>query len=157
MVTFVFSAAGKPQQWQTSVEWLDRLLGEQPDSPTAPEALYEKGWALQNLNNFDDALSTYEQVIATSNGEAAARAQFMIGEIQFEQGKHADAIKSFYAVIHGYGYPTWQADATYEAARCFEVRRQVPQALKLYETLVEKYPDSDKVPAAKKRIAALKG
>ena len=45
----------------------------------------------------------------------------MIGEIQFQQKRHAEAVKSFFRVVYGYAYPQWQAEACYEAARCFEV------------------------------------
>ena len=65
----------------------------------------------------------------------------MIGEIQFEQKKHADAIRTFYEVMYGYSYPEWQASATYEAARCYEVLKKPTQAVKLYQELVEKYPE----------------
>ena len=42
-----------------------------------------------------------------------------------------------------------------QAARCFEVLKKTPQAIKQYQTLVEKFPNSDKVPLAKERIKAL--
>ena len=79
----------------------------------------------------------------------------MIGEIEFEQKKHAEAIKSYYKVIYGYGYPKWQAEAAYEAGRCFEVSGKKPQAVKQYQELVEKYPESDKAPLAKERLKEL--
>ena len=92
---------------------------------------------------------------ASVSGEAAARAQFMIGETQFQQKRHADAVKSFFRVVYGYAYPQWQADACYEAARCFEVLQKKSQAVKQYQELVDKFPASDKVPLAKERIQAL--
>ena len=143
------------KQWDESLELLDQCVQEFPDSPYLPEALYEQGWALQNLGKPDEALALYEQVIAKSNREAAARAQFMIGEIQFQQKKHAEAVKSFFKVAYGYGYPQWQADATYEAGRCFEVLDKKAQAVKQYQELIDKFPQSDKVPLAKERVKAL--
>jgi TolA-binding protein len=143
------------QQWQKSVELLDRLVKDFPDTPYLPEALYERGWALQNLGKLDEAVGEYTQVVAKSKQEAAARAQFMIGEVQFQQKKHAEALASFYQVLYGYAYPQWQADAAYEAARCFEVLKKKPQALKQYQELVEKFPQSDKVSSAKERIKSL--
>jgi outer membrane protein assembly factor BamD (BamD/ComL family) len=46
--------------------------------------------------------------------------------------------------------------AAYEAARCFEVLGKKEQALKQYQELVEKYPQSDQVPLANQRIQELK-
>jgi TolA-binding protein len=147
--------AQRGQQWGKCVDLLDRLVKEFPDTSYLPEALYERGWALQNQGKFDDALGEYSQVVAKSKQEAAARAQFMIGEIQFQQKKHSDALASFYQVLYGYPYPQWQADAAYEAARCFEVLKKKPQAVKQYQELIDKFPQSDKVSSAKERIKSL--
>ncbi len=141
--------------WQKSLDALDKLAKEYPKTSYLPEALYERGWALQNLDRQDEAMGEYQQVLGKSNGEAAARAQFMIGELQFQQKKHAEAVKSFFLVIYGYPFPQWQGDAAYEAARCFEVLKKKTQAIKQYQELVDKFPQSDKVPLAKERIKTL--
>jgi TolA-binding protein len=86
----------------------------------------------------------------------------MEGEVLFEQGNHKDAIKAFFKVAYGFGerqappaFHPWQAQATFEAARCFEVLEKPDQARTLYAELVERYPDSEHVPAARKRLEAL--
>ena len=73
----------------------------------------------------------------------------MIGEIQFQQKNHKEAVASFFK-SYGYGYPQWQADATYEAGRCFEVLNKREQAIKQYRELIEKFPASDKAPIAER-------
>lgn len=150
-------AAAQLKQWDQALALLTRCVSEFPDSPYLPEALCEQGWAQQNLGQLDEALKSYEQVIARTQQEAAARAQFLIGEIQFQRKQHDEAIKSFFKVSYGYGYPRWQADATFEAARCFEVLNKPQQAAKLYRELIEKYPESNKVPDARNRLQALGG
>ena len=95
-------------------------------------------------------------MLAKSKAEPAARAQFMIGEIQFQQKKYAAAVQSFYLVLYGYPFPQWQANAAFEAAKCFEaLPNKKSQAIKQYQELIEKFPQSDKVTAAKSRIEAL--
>ena len=59
-------------------------------------------------------------------------------------------------VAKGYGYPKWQANAYYEAARCFEVLKKTEQALTNYREVL-RYEDSDKRPLAEERIKALGG
>ncbi|MEX0677780.1 MAG: tetratricopeptide repeat protein, partial [Pirellulales bacterium] len=61
-----------------------------------------------------------------------------------------------------YGYPespetvrVWQANASYEAGRCFEVLKMIDQAKKSYQEVVERYPTSDKATLAKNRLEAL--
>ncbi len=148
-------AAGQLKQWEKSLGFLDQCTGQFPESPHAPQAYYERGWAHQNLGALDQARKSYEKVISSTDAEVAARAQFMIGEIQFTQKDHKEAIRSYFEVVYGYSYPTWQAEATYEAARCFEVMRRTDQAAKLYRELIEKHPKSDKVPVAKQRLKEL--
>ena len=86
----------------------------------------------------------------------------MEGEVLFEQGNHKDAIKAFFKTAYGFGelqappaFHPWQAQATYEAARCFEVLGKPDQALKLYAELVDRYPGSPQTPLARKRLEAL--
>lgn len=150
-------AAAKLDQWDQSLQRLTRIIKELPDSASVPEALCEQGWAEQNKGNLDQALALYSQVLGKTNREVAARAQFLIGEVQFAKKDHSSAISSFFKVAYGYSYPKWQALATFEAGRCFEVLGKKTQALKQYQELVEKYPGSDKVPLANQRIKELKG
>ena len=150
-------AAAQAKQWQQAADMLAKCVEQAPDTPYLPEILYEQGWAQQNLGKLDAALPLYEQVIAKTNREVAARAQFMIGEIQFQQRKHSEAVTSFFKVSYGYGYPKWQAEATYEAARCFEVLNKKDQAVKQYHEMIEKYPQSDKIEIAKERLKTLGG
>ena len=121
----------------------------------ARKAFYEQGWAQENLGAFDSAVELYQRVISLTDVEIAARAQFMIGEVQFAQKDYKEAIKSYFKVMYGYSFPTWQAEATFEAARCFEVLKKVDQALDLYRELVERFPESSRVALAKERIEKL--
>jgi TolA-binding protein len=141
---------------------LDKALAAYPDSAYAPELRYESGWAQQNLGHTDDARARYEQVVAQTDREVSARARFMTGEILFEKRQYKEAIRNFFKVAYGYGYPhspeavrVWQADASYEAGRCFEVLRMIDQAKKSYQEVVEQYPSSDKAALAKTRLEAL--
>ena len=155
-------SAGQMQIWNSSLELLAQLQHDFPKSPHLVQAAYEEGWAKQNLNQLGEALKLYESVADKTDAVVGARARFMMGEVLFAQGNHKEAIRNFLKVVYGYGdtkapapYKLWQANATYEAARCFEVMKSVDQAKKLYGELVAKYPDSDKLAAAKKRLSEL--
>jgi TolA-binding protein len=138
------------------------LLAKSPASPYALQARYAAGWALQNLGRLDEALAEYRGIAEGSRSELAARSRLMEGEVLFERGRHADAIKAFFKAAYGYGekaappeYHPWQAQATFEAARCFEALGKTDQARKLYGELVERYPESQQVAAAKQRLEAI--
>jgi|LSQX01.2.fsa_nt_gb TolA-binding protein len=149
-------SAGQLKRWEESLAWLKRAAEECPGSRYLPQALCEQGWARQNLGQYDEAIGLYEQVIAKTGSETAAKAQYMIGEIQFERKEHAEAVKSFFKVAYGYSVERWQAEATYEAGRCFEVLGKRTQAVKMYQELVAKYPQAETAKAAKERLAELK-
>ena len=148
-------AAAQLQKWQQSEQYLTLCVERYPDSPDASDALYELAWAQQNLGRLDDALKTYERVTTITEGEAAARARFMTGEIHFERKEHAEAVRHFFTVAYAYPYPQWQAAAHYEAGRCFEVLGKVEQARKSYREIVDKYPDSEKAKPAQERLKSL--
>jgi TolA-binding protein len=149
-------SAGQLKQWPKSVELLDRAA-KQASEAFLPEILYEQGWAKQNLGRADEAIALYEAVTTKTNAEVAARARFMIGEIYFEKKDHKEALRNFFKCAYGYGYPYWQANAHYEAARCLEVLQLPEQAKKSYEEIVQKFPQSDKAALAQKRLRELGG
>ena len=148
-------SAGQLGLWKESLDWLVKCSGEFPDSKHLPQALYEQGWARQNLKQADEAVKLYKEVIARTDQDVAARAQFMIGEIEFSQEKHEEAVKSFFVVVYGYASPKWRAEAAFEAARCFEVLGKKTQAVKMYRELLELFPGSEKASSAGKRLKEL--
>jgi TolA-binding protein len=151
--------AARAGKFEESLARARELLAKSADSTYAPQARYAAGWALQNLGRFDEALVEYRAVADGSRSELAARARLMEGEVLFEKGQHAEAIKAFFKTAYGYGekaappeYHPWQAQATFEAARCFEALGKPAQARKLYAELLERYPDSQQSQPAKKRL-----
>jgi TolA-binding protein len=155
------AAAGR-EAWAESLAIAEKFLAASPDAPRAPEARYAAAWARQNLGRLDEALAGYRSLADGLRTELAARARLMEGEVLFEQGQHKEAIKAFFKVAYGFGeqnappaFHPWQAQATFEAARCFEVLGRQEQARSLYAELVERYPMSEHVPAARKRLEAL--
>ena len=154
--------AGRRDQWEESLKYATQLVKAQPAGGYAGQGRYAAAWALQNLGQFDKALAAYREIADGGRSELAARARLMEGEVLFEQGNHKDAVKAFFKVAYGFGeqqapaaFHPWQAQATFEAARCFEVLGKTDQAAKLYAEMVERYPDSQQVPAARKRLDAL--
>ncbi len=149
-------AAGKLKDWPKG---LDLLLGAQKqfsDSRLLPEILYEQGNALRNLGRLDQAIAAYQATIARSAGEAAARSQLGIGRVQIEQKHYDRAAESFLKVTYGYSFPELQADAAFQAAHCYETLGKKAQALGLYHELIERFPQSEQSPLAKKRLEELK-
>jgi TolA-binding protein len=154
-------SAAQVGKWDESLKLLDQAQKSGSDSQVALEITYERGWAKQNLGQLEDALKLYTDVADKTDREIGARARFMIGEIQFEKKEYTEAVRNFYKVAFGYGanapepFHKWQANSAYEAGRCFEVMRKTQEAKDIYKQVVDRFPNSDKAPLAKKRLAEL--
>ena len=147
-------ASGRPVgQWEKCLELLTKCIEQFPDSPCLPEALCERGWVEQNLGKLDEAAALYERVLSKTDarggrpGTVPDRRDPVPAEDSSPRRSRVSSI-----VIYGYSYPQWQAEAAYEAGRCFEAMGKKEQAVKQYQELIEKYPQSEKAPLAKQRI-----
>ncbi len=143
------------EQWPASLKFHQQVLDQFPDFELRPESRYGVGWALQQQDKLDEAIKQYEQVTEETETETAAKARFMIGECYFAKKEHKVASKHFLKAAFAYGHKEWSAMAYFEAARCFEVLKDIPQAKSSYQQLIEKYPEHSKAAAAKKRLAEL--
>ncbi len=143
------------EKWSDSLNYHQRVLKEYPDFELKSEARYGTGWAWQQQDKIEDAINAYEKVTEETDTETAAKARFMIGECFFAQKNHKEATKHFLKVAFAYRHPEWSAMALFEAARCFEVLKDVDQAKNCYQQLIEGYPQHAKVEDAKKRLKEL--
>jgi TolA-binding protein len=133
------------------------FLAKYPKDPFAYRAQFGVGWALENLKKFADARDAYAKVIAATNTETAARAQFQTGETFLEEGNFEQALPALLAVEDVYQYPKWSARALFEAGRAFEQLKQPDQAKQQYTQVVTKYKDAPEAEMASARLTALKG
>lgn len=143
------------EKWSDSLKFHQRVLKEYPDFELKAEARYGTGWALQQQDKIDEAIQAYEKVTEETDTETAAKARFMIGECCFAKKNHKEATRHFLKAAFAYRHPEWSAMALFEAARCFEVLKDIDQAKNCYQQLIEGYPQHSKVEDAKKRLKEL--
>lgn len=148
-------SAASMEDWRSSGRWHQKVLAGYPDFDMLPEARYGYAWALQNEGQIEQAIPIFEQVTEETQSETAAKARFMIGECLFAQKKHKEATRNFLKAAFTYNHQEWSAMAYFEAARCFEVLRDVEQASTCYQNLISKYPQHSKVKDARRRLADL--
>ena len=165
-------SANLSKDYKSALEFALPIVEDQSEWEFAPEAWYEVGAAHYGLGDSDKAIEAWENVIGEFNA-VGARSRFMIGEVLFGDQKYDDAIRQFKLVINGYGgdrasqdVKKWQAHAVYEAARCNFVRisettdatsRQqlIAEANKLFQMVVQKYPDCEFVENSKRNLLKL--
>jgi tetratricopeptide (TPR) repeat protein len=121
-------AAGQLEQWEESLNWLEELMTQFPQSRLLPQARFEQAQAQRQLGKLDAALELYTAVAEEQRNELGARARFLMGELRFERKEYGDAVREFQRVVLGFGgaeapesIKPWQARAGLEAGRCFEL------------------------------------
>lgn len=144
-------------EWDRSRQAFEVFLQRYGTSPFAAEARYGIGWALQQQGKYDDAVTAYEQVIAATTAEAAAKAQLGVGQCRLAQKKPAEAAAAFLVVPYAYDYPDLGYAALLEAARAFAEGNQPGQAERVLRKVLKDAPkDSEWAKAARERLGRLK-
>lgn len=150
------TCAAKMKNWPASQGHYEALLTAFPKFDQAAEARYGLAFALQNQNQPALAEKAYEQVTKETESETAAKARFMMGEIDFARRQFGDAIEDFLAVSVGYPYEYWQGMAQFEMARCLIETGDKPRAVATLEKFLDKQPGHERAADARRLLADLK-
>ena len=113
---------------------------------------------LESKGLLNDARQQFEKVITSATGkqtETAAHSQWRIAETYFHQENYESAIAEYYKVDSLYTYPKWRAAALVQAGKCQEHLANPTNAAKLYQQLLDLYPDSEFAAEAKGRMSKL--
>lgn len=149
------TCAAKLKTWPASQAHFEALLKEFPTFEQAADARYGLAFALQNQNQPALAEKAYEQVTRETESETAAKARFMMGEIDFARKQYGDAIEDFLAVTVGYPYEYWQGMAQFEMARCLLETGDKQRAAATLKQLVEKQPAHERAADARRLLTDL--
>ena len=148
-------AAKNPEGGRQTLETMLGRFGA--GNPLALEARFGVAQAQQAQGKLDDAVKSYEHVIAATKTDTAAKAQIGIGECRMAQKKFADAAAAFLAVPYTYDYPELSHAANLEAARAYEEDKKPAEAEKLLAKLMkDNPPESEWHKAAAERLRKLK-
>jgi TolA-binding protein len=165
-------SAAQLKKWDVALAWFDQMRNRYSASSYLSQVFYETGLAHRMLNDNDQAMKFFNETANKFYDESAARARFMIGQIDFEQGRLADAIQEFKRVMYGFGAEKapepirdWQAKSGFEAGRCAErliqsndgQRRQqaIELAKKYYQFVVDNHASHPLAAKSRDRIEVL--
>ena len=125
-------------------------------------------------NNRDKAEELFDQIVkdnADASPKTISEASFLsiikswqyLGELMFDKGNFKEAIVNFYIAIDVgeknldlQEMPELMGIAYYEAGRCFESLKQISKARKMYQTILDKYPNCSKAQVARIKLQQLK-
>jgi len=148
-------ALGLEKKWDASRQAYETLVARFGGSPWVNEARYGVGWALQNAGQFDNAVNLYNQVIAATATELAAKAHLQIGLCRLEQKRYGDAVAALLIIPYTFDYPELSATALCEAARALTEDKKPEQAERLLKKVVKEYATSPWAKVAQERLEKL--
>lgn len=136
---------------------VEEFRKEDPDSKILHRSEEVLGRAYKNQAKFSQARAQFERVVNDKNAfrtETAAKCQFLIGETYLLQKDYKTAQIEYFKVEQLYKYPDWQSYALLQVAKCDEALNQWKDAVKAYEDLLKKYPESQAALQAKGDLQA---
>jgi tol-pal system protein YbgF len=110
---------------------------------------YFSGSYATAVTGFDALLRTFP------TSEAAAEAQYMLGETYSQQKRFADAVNAYTAAIQKYPRSTWVPEAYYKRGKAQESLGTPDAARASYEQLLKTYPDTPSAGLAKQALDRL--
>jgi outer membrane protein assembly factor BamD len=139
--------------------------GSQRVTHNSPEQAYKKGMEQFEKENYDKALRYFQGVLRYGRGnEWGADAQFQLAMTQLKKEKYLVAANEFRRFTQLYRTNPMVPRAEYERARAYYARSpnyQLTQtdtrkAIELFQLFIDRYPDHELVPDARKKIDELR-
>ena len=106
--------------------------------------------------SYATAVTGFEALLRTfPTSEAAAEAQFMLGETFTQQKQYSDAVNAYTAAIQKYPRSMWVPEAYYKRGKAQESLGTPEAARASYELLLKTYPDTQSAGLAKQALDRL--
>jgi tol-pal system protein YbgF len=106
--------------------------------------------------SYASAVSGFESLLKTfPASEAAAEAQFMLGETYTQQKRYGDAVNAYSMAIQKFPRSMWVPEAFYKRGKAQESLGQPDAARASYEQLLKTYPDTPSAGLAKQALDRL--
>ena len=125
---------------------------------------YEEAFRLYRAGEYGAAIDRFRGFLQThASSDYADNAQFWLAECHFKLGDHEQAVLAFQEVVLKYPEGNKVPDALYrQGIALLEIgkatgdeARYRPAAQQIFERLVTKHPDSERVPEARRQLEKL--
>ena len=122
-----------------------------------PQRLYDSANSDYTMGQYPLAIQGFEAFLKYyPKSDLADDAQFWIGESYFNEGKFAEAVTAYSRVISDYPGGNQVPNAYYKRGRALEnLPGQMDAAKQSYQTVMDKFADSQAAILAKQRLEAL--
>jgi TolA-binding protein len=154
-------SAEATKQWERAVQIADRALRDYPATEWAVDTRSERGLALVELGRLDDAEQELAAIAAAEPGVLQVKSEFGLGKILVARKQYDEAVRMFFKAAYGHGGPTapepyrrWQAEAVYAAAQVLGDTQRPEPARKLYQEIIDNYPNSTRASLSRQALGA---
>lgn len=103
-----------------------------------------------SIGQVNKAIATLNEISKRNTTQTGAEAQFLIGQIHFDNEEYNEAIKAYSKVKILYeAYQEWVSRALYESAICYRKLGNIVEAQNILKLIIEDYPDTKEAEKAK--------
>lgn len=131
-----------------------------PNDESLPDKKIKIGLLYTKLGYYDQAVVHFQNLINESGSLLEAELRYDIGDALFQKGDYPQAILEFLKVpylVSRQGKVNWTATSLYMAGQAYEKLSKFPQAMEMYQQIVDRTGiDASFKAAAKKEIARVK-
>jgi len=133
-----------------------RFAAPQPDAFDVART-YRKARAMYGDRQYEMALGQFAEILAAApQSTLADNAQYWVGECYYGLGKFRQSLTEF-TKIFAYSQTEKADDAQLKIARCYLALGEKDRAMAAFQKLLDEYPESEYVDAARKEMRYLEG
>ena len=140
------------EKWTEALSWFGAARKGHVEAVDLPRVHHGIGVASQNLGRFDSAIQAFEAVAMRYEGGLAAECQFRIGQCHAARKDPAAAVGAWLKVSILHEHPDWVPRSLLEAGKICLASGQNARAVKVFEELIRKHPDSPWIKEARRLL-----
>ncbi|MBL7114405.1 MAG: tetratricopeptide repeat protein [Kiritimatiellae bacterium] len=138
---------------EKAIKAIHALLAAYPNHAVAAKAYLIKGKAQYGLKRYDDAVETLTECTRNSRSEAAAEAQFYVGQAHQIREDYKHAVVAYLRVQALYMHaPEWVAASMFECGKCYQAQGQEQEAKDTFTALMRDHKGTQWAELAADRI-----
>lgn len=131
--------------------------GDDPSSPAAIQALYDRGYTLYHQGHFVDAETSFQRYLqASPNSELSDNAQYWIGECRYSRGDLKGALAAFRETVQRFPQGNKVPDALLKAGQSLEGTGDREGARQSYQEILKRFSGTAAAAVAEERLAKLR-
>ena len=149
------AAAGDPAPSSTAPNGAATATGNPAN--ISPTRMYDQSYADYSAGQYDLAIEGFQAFIRTfPTSPKADDAQLYVGYSLYNAGKNAEALTALQKVITDYPQSDTVSSAYYKLGLTYEALKQLDNARKAFDTVVQKFPSSYDAVLAQQALERLK-